>query len=57
MRPALAGLAYTSCPSQSMRKTGFGFWSGNLTIARSAVTSVPYRLVKPRSGMRTGQTA
>ena len=38
---ALAGFAYTSPPAGSMRSTGLGFWSGNLTIARSAVTSIP----------------
>ena len=37
--------------------TGFGFWSGNFTMARSAVTSMPYRFVKSRSRIGTGQTA
>ena len=40
-----------------MRKTGFGFWSGNFVIARWAVTSVPYTFVNPRSGSRTASNS
>ena len=37
----LAGFAYVRRPSRVTRSTGFGFWSGNLSSALTAVTSVP----------------